>query len=134
MFRALACVVALSVMSWARAVSGQAPAAGTGVIAGRVTDQATGHPLGNVRVRATSPASSEGRSAYTDARGRYKMAELPDGPYFVTVTKAAYLFAAYGAPRPLEPGLSIDVLSKRPLLDIDFRLLRGGAIVGTVSD
>jgi hypothetical protein len=103
MFRALSCLVAVLTLAWGHAATAQpAATAGSAVIQGRVTDQSTGRPLGNVRVHAASTALPDGRTTYTGPRGEYALTALPAGHYTVTAIKATYLTAAYGQPRPLE--------------------------------
>jgi hypothetical protein len=135
MFRALSCLVAVLTLAWGHAATAQpAATAGSAVIQGRVTDQSTGRPLGNVRVHAASTALPDGRTTYTGPRGEYALTALPAGHYTVTAIKATYLTAAYGQPRPLELGSTIDVSAQPSVGGIDFRLVRAGIIAGRVTD
>ena len=64
-----------------------APAAAqTGVIAGRVIDRATGAAIGNARVEAYL-VPGRGKSATTDAEGRFRLADLVPGSYSVVVSR-----------------------------------------------
>ena len=62
------------------------PAPVTGAVSGRVLDAATGQDLQHAEV------SVEGTSwrALTDARGRYRIAEVPAGKYTVTARRIGY--------------------------------------------
>src|SRR6478736_4671920 len=66
-----------------------APAAGTGVIRGRVVRADTGEPLRRVQVRVDewSTADHSGPAAtMTDAQGRYELTQLPPGRYQLKAT------------------------------------------------
>ena len=111
-----------------------ARATGTAVIKGRVVEAANGQPVRRARVHAGSTALRDGRTAYTDAVGRYELKALPSGHYTVTAFKPAYVTAAYGQPRPLDLGTSIDVPDAKTVDHIDFGLVRAGVIAGRITD
>src|SRR5471030_1205411 len=152
MYRALCCLVAVISVAWAWPVSAQprptqlapdpsrpardnaARATGTAVIRGRVVEAANGQPVRKARVHAGSTALRDGRTAYTDADGRYELKALPTGHYTVTAFKPTYVTAAYGQPRPLELGTSIDVPDAKTVDHIDFGLVRAGVIAGRITD
>jgi protocatechuate 3,4-dioxygenase beta subunit len=107
---------------------------GTAVIRGRVAEAASNQPVRRVRVHAESTALRDGRTAYTDADGRYELKALPAGHYTVTAFKPTYVAAAYGQPRPLELGTSIDVSDAQTIDHIDLGLVRAGVIAGKITD
>jgi hypothetical protein len=145
MSRAFVCLVAVLSLAWARPAPAQAPASqpardravvqsGTAVIKGRVTEAASDQPVRRVRVHATSTALRDGRTAYSDADGRYELNALPAGHYTVTAFKPTYVNAAYGQSRPLELGSSIDIRDGQTRDHIDFGLVRAGVVAGKITD
>ncbi len=80
---ALLLTVVLSICSASQALAGT-----TGVIAGTVTDSASGKPLADVRVTAASP-SGTGTST-TDSRGFYNIPNLLPDTYIVSFQHANY--------------------------------------------
>jgi hypothetical protein len=64
MFRALSCFLTVLMLASVCHAHAQTPVEMTGsaAIRGRVIDQATGRPLGNVRVHAASTALPDGRT------------------------------------------------------------------------
>src|ERR1700733_3661495 len=112
MSRALVCLVAVLSLTSADAALAQArptqlapdpsrPArdnavqTGTALIKGRVVEAANGQPVRKARVHAGSTALRDGRTAYTDADGRYELKAMPPGHYTVTAFKPAYVSAAF---------------------------------------
>src|SRR5687768_3688330 len=74
------------------------PHTGTSRIRGRVVAAQTGQPLGRAQVAVAGPAG-QGR-ATTDAAGRYELAGLLAGTYFVNVQRPGYVGLQYGQRRP----------------------------------
>jgi len=145
MSRALVCLVAVLSLAWARSAPAQASSSqpardsvvvhsGTAVIKGRVVEAAGNQPIRRARVHAASTALRDGRTAYTDADGRYELNALPAGRYTVTAFKPAYLNAEYGQRRPLELGSSIEIPDGQTRDHIDFELVRTGVVAGTITD
>lgn len=71
-------------------VSAVAAAQGTSVITGTVTDAATGKPVPDVVVTATSPALQGEEISVTDATGVYRFASLPAGVFTLRLEKESY--------------------------------------------
>jgi outer membrane receptor protein involved in Fe transport len=67
-----------------------AVAQSTSSITGVVTDGATGKPVVGAQVTATSPAAPGARTAVTDARGVFTIANLPAGQYQLTSAMEGY--------------------------------------------
>jgi outer membrane receptor protein involved in Fe transport len=71
-------------------VSSMALAQGTSTITGTVTDAATGKPVPDVVVTATSPALQGEQIVVTDSSGLYRLAQLPAGVYTLKLEKESY--------------------------------------------
>lgn len=71
-------------------VSALAAAQGSSVITGTVTDAATGKPVPDVVVTATSPAMQGEEIVVTDATGLYRFSSLPPGVYLLRLEKESY--------------------------------------------
>ncbi|GMU61059.1 MAG: hypothetical protein AMXMBFR34_28220 [Myxococcaceae bacterium] len=82
MFRATVVTFAL--------VSSLAFALGNSVITGTVTDAATGKPVPDVVVTATSPALQGEEIVVTDSAGLYRLAQLPAGTFTLRLEKESY--------------------------------------------
>lgn len=80
-----ACLVVC--VSAARLVHAQQGAA---VLAGTVTDVASGAPLADAVVTVTSPALQAEEIAVTDAQGAYRIQSLPPGIYTLRIDREAY--------------------------------------------
>ncbi len=65
-------------------------AQGTSVITGTVLDAATGKPVPDVVVTATSPARQGEELVVTDSTGLYRFTQLPAGVYALRLEKEAY--------------------------------------------
>jgi hypothetical protein len=113
------------------------PAAGTGVIRGRVVRADTGEPLRRVQVRIDewSAKDQSGPTAtMTDAEGRYELNQLPAGSYHLKATRGGYVEAAYGQRRPFERGRPVEIADGAVVQNIDFALAPGGVVTGRVVD
>lgn len=71
-------------------VSSLALAQGTSTITGTVTDAATGKPVPDVVVTATSPALQGEQIVVTDSAGLYRLAQLPAGVYLLKLEKESF--------------------------------------------
>src|SRR5262249_12301186 len=60
-----------------------------GIITGMVNDQ-TGAVLPGVTVEAKHQEKGFSRNAVTDASGKFRMAQLPPGPYTITATLSGF--------------------------------------------
>ena len=107
---------------------------GTAQISGRVVAADTGAPVKRARIMAT-PREFRGQfSAMTDERGSYEIAELPEGRYTVTASKAGFVTLSYGQRRPRQPSIPVQVQQGEDLRRVDFNLPRGSVITGRVLD
>jgi hypothetical protein len=113
-------------------------------IAGRVTDELDGSPVGDVPVwaLAAEPGGFDIFGQRTDASGRYELANLPSGGYlleFAGDQMGVYLAEVYDDVRrsPWTWDTEVDpavvwVEANRPATVIDVELEPGGAIAGRV--
>jgi protocatechuate 3,4-dioxygenase beta subunit len=105
--------------------------AGTGTVRGRIVSAATGDPLHRVQVTLSGGAQTV-RPAVTDTRGDYQIPDVPAGSYTVTARRLGYLTAQYG--QRGERGRPVVIASGEVVPRIDFSLVRGATIAGTISD
>jgi 5-hydroxyisourate hydrolase-like protein (transthyretin family) len=97
-----------------------------GAISGRVTDATTGAPLSSVFVDANHEGGLIGRSAFTDADGRFTLTTLPVGAYSVGVGLSGYIGQAYPT--------TVVVTTTATTSGVNFALSRVGTIAGRISD
>lgn len=107
---------------------------GTAQLSGRVLDAETNKPLRRATVRAFTPELREGRSASTDAQGRWTLRSLPAGKYTITVTKGGFVTLNYGQRRPFEAGQQVDLAAGQTVEKLEVALPRGGVITGRIED
>ena len=112
--------------------SGQSTPAGK--IAGTVLAADTGKAVKRARVFASAVELPGGRAALTDDSGAFELNDLPAGRYSITVSKNGFIALSYGQRRPLQAGTPLQLADGQQLKGVDFRLPRGGAIAGRISD
>ncbi len=71
----------------------------SGTITGKVTDAASGRPLENAQVQGQAPGG-QAFGAITNAEGVYRLVNLPDGVYAVTVRSIGYAQRMFAGIRP----------------------------------
>lgn len=111
-----------------------------GSLGGTVRDQLSLQPLEGFRVSVYSSDGYYFGDSYTDAGGNYRRPGLPDGDYYAVVyrsSNSAYLSEIYDGIDCLScpvvtSGTSISVSIENGRNGIDFTLLKGGRIDGTV--
>jgi hypothetical protein len=113
----------------------QAPV-GTGVIAGRLTSADQGRPVRKAQVKLVALSPKQTRNTVTDAAGGFAFTNLPAGEYTLSASKPGYLDSVFGALRPglTMPGVVLQLGVGQKLDDVVFRIPRGGAIGGIVTD
>jgi hypothetical protein len=134
--RAILAAVALGlVCADARAQVQVEPAPmGTGVVSGRVTVASSGAPLRHAQVMLNATDAPVRRTTTTDGEGRYRIAALPAGRYFLTANKAGYVSGQYGQRRPSEPGTALQLSDGQSMTGVNVALPRGSVIAGRVTD
>ena len=115
-----------------------------GAFSGTVTEAATGDPIVSMRVEVWSSGGSYLGSDYTDAAGVYTADRLAAGSYFaIAGDYYTYVNELYddlpcpgGAPYGCDPttGTPIAVELNATTSDIDFEIVRKGAISGLITD
>lgn len=135
--RALAALLlALSFAAHARAQQATpTPAKDPASLSGRVTS--AGRPAREVPV-VLMPADwyvqrEPVAKGVTDEEGRYKLSNVPPGRYHLTAVSPGYIFAEGGA-NEWQQGKVVNVSAGDELKDLDFTLVRGGAVTGRVTD
>jgi hypothetical protein len=94
-------------------------------VSGRVVAAATGVPLPRAAVVLRRDTLRDVRTATTDGQGRYEFDDVPAGRYDLSASKTGYVQTEYGQARTLQANQQEQ---------IDFRLIRAGAISGRVTD
>ena len=115
----------------------QAPVAtGTAVVTGTVLGGPDGSdPARKARVMLNSvDGRVPGQTVATGDDGAFEFRNVPGGRYTITVQKAGYLNAAYGATRPGRAGTPVSVADGASISGLAIRLFRGAAISGIVRD
>jgi len=108
---------------------------GAAVIRGRVFAADTGKALRRARISVSAPElGGNGKTASTNADGRYEIKDLPAGRYTLTVTRSGYVQLRYGQRRPFESGKTLQVADRQLIENVDFTLPRVGVISGRVYD
>ncbi len=113
-----------------------------GRVSGRVTDVATGLPLANVQVRVYNAGGTRVTSVNTNSSGVYATSTgLSAGTYYArTSNTLGYIEELYndiscpGGVCTVTTGAPISVTAGSTTTGIDFGLLSGGRISGTVTD
>jgi hypothetical protein len=107
---------------------------GTAVVTGRVTVTGSGAPLRHAQVMLNGSELPVRRTTTTDGEGRYRIADLPGGRYFLTANKAGYVSLQYGQRRATEPGTALTLSDGQSMAGVNLALPRGGVIAGRVTD
>lgn len=122
-------IAGVTVGGHAQSSSSKEPAAS---ISGKVTVQGEGVPGVVITLRADENPGSRGLTNHrgvTDAKGEYRIANVPPGKYAVIPASAAFVGEDE---RNRERTLLID--KAETIEDVDFSLIRGGVITGRVVD
>src|SRR5262249_57902090 len=82
---------------------------GTASVRGRVVAEGTNVPVPRVEIRVSTSENPAGKTAETDANGRYEVTGLAAGRYTVAASKPRYIRTAYGQTRPNGLGQPVDV-------------------------
>jgi hypothetical protein len=112
------------------------PPQGTSAIGGTVVASDTGRPVRYARVSIVGVETRIGRTATTDAQGRFNVPGLNPGLYTLTASKPGMLDVIFGQKRPGSgrPGTPIQINANQRLDNVAMRMARGGVITGTIID
>src|SRR5688572_25746603 len=134
MFRPVALVRCLLIVTVFAAATGAAQTSATARVTGRVVDAVTGEPIAGARVSLVwagaqrPPLPHRPTIANTNADGVFLIGDVPAGRWRMTVEKTGYYLAGGVARAPV-----IDVAAARVAVP-DIRLDRGGTISGRLTD
>jgi protocatechuate 3,4-dioxygenase beta subunit len=112
-------------------------------IEGRVVNALTGAPLKKtlVWVEPFSPSRGvnheptvTGPSTVTDAQGRFRLAEVEAGSYFLSARRTGYLNQGYGAEEPDVVGPPVKLAAGDRLGDVTLKLTPQALLYGKVTD
>jgi hypothetical protein len=119
-----------------RDAQAQPPVAGTGVIAGTVSDADTGRPLRRVRITLEDDTRRPAAYGVTDEQGRFTLSHLRAGIYTLTAARSGFLDVIYGQRRPGSgrAGTPIQLGDGQRIDKLVLALPRGGVISGVVTD
>ena len=114
----------------------------SGVIRGRVVTAEGESPLARATVTlfsADGRGNERPRTVRTDSRGEYELENLEAGKYYLHATRNGYLRQGYGSKTSSgsgrrQRGTPLSLTSGQILDSIDFKLIRGGVVAGTVVD
>jgi hypothetical protein len=111
--------------NWPQTSTGAKSDKRAGVISGRLTDT-TGQPLVNavVYVSSVAFAGRESHNTSTDEQGRFRVADLPRGVYYVTLNTPGYVL----------PDEETGRRTYRAGDTVNLTLAKGGVITGTVMN
>lgn len=101
------------------------------IIAGRVTEAASGTGLGNLAVAAYNPDGSLHVSTVTEADGRYSLAVAPNA-YRIAAFDPAYAYATefHPAESDFDSATAIHTVAGQQVTGIDLTLPRAGRVIG----
>ena len=116
------------------------PSPKNGTIKGRVVAAESGLGLSKATITLLSQGGERGepRIVKTNENGQYEVSGVKPGRYSVRASRSGYVMQLYGQKSPdafsETTGTLLYVREDETLSEIDFRLLRGGAIEGRVVD
>ena len=111
------------------------PAAGTAVIAGRITAADTGRPVSGVTLSLMSwQVMRVPKTTTSDAAGRFEFTGLVAGSYLLESRPERYLRTSFGQVVSPDSGRPIVVKDGERFTGADIALLRPGAIDGHIVD
>ncbi|MGH9937428.1 MAG: carboxypeptidase regulatory-like domain-containing protein, partial [Blastocatellia bacterium] len=113
-------------------ISGRVTIAGKAAANAKVTVTESDPGEGNPVVMAQGGASRDVYNTITDADGRYRVFNLPDGKYEVRALLGSCVREKPSSNESLVESVSLDAGESRE--NVDFALVRGGVITGRVTD
>lgn len=133
---ALAVIAAIAVPPRAQTPPPATPAAGKGIITGRVLDAERGSAVAGATVVLSVSGQASGRASriMTDEQGRFFFRDLAKGSYSLVATKPGFAPGAHGRRRPAGPQLNVELREDERRGDITISLWRYGVVSGRVID
>jgi hypothetical protein len=109
---------------------------GTGLVAGRVIDPASGAgvPSAIVWFQIDVVLRPDSPRVMTDADGRFVFVNVPAGRYILHAQKFGYSRGYFGQKDVMDPGTELDVADKQIMSDVAVPIWKHAAIGGTVTD
>jgi hypothetical protein len=125
----------LSTLAIAIAIGGVASAqqaATEGVVAGRVVEAGSNHPIAGAQVRALGPSGTF--ETTTDAEGRYEIESIPPDAYTVAARANGFVDSHFGQSAGASLGLGAEVVVRggQVTAGIDLALQLAGQISGRI--
>ncbi len=115
--------------------SQQVPELPKGSVKGHVYSLDTGQPLKRASLTLrSSRRRDEPLMTMTDALGTFEFKNVEPDTYYLSCARTGYMQTNYGQKSPMLPPTPLSVRPGQDLKDIDFQLIRGGVISGTVLD
>ena len=115
------------------AVQDKAPT--TAAISGTVTNSATGEFLGKVELRVLPVGGSlQVATTSSDARGNFRLVDVPAGNYRLEAVRNGFLDSEYGARHPGGAGSVIALAAAEDLSGFQLKMTPASVIAGTVRD
>lgn len=104
-------------------------------VSGMVVRKGSNEPIHFAYITLTSHGDEQKSLHGTTAdNGRFTFKDVPPGDYRVTVSHNGYVTEAYGARRPMDPGVPLTLSSGKHVDDLVFRMIPAGIITGHVRD
>ena len=106
-----------------------------GTISGTITDSGSGAGIQGATVMAYSTATGYLLNySYTDSTGVYRIAGLATGDYKLRFSASGYVTQWYNGQADRSAAASVMVAAPNAVAGIDAALVKGGSIIGTVTD
>jgi len=104
-------------------------------VAGMVVRKGSNEPIHFARITLTSDGDEQKSLHGTTAPdGRFTFNDVSAGDYRLTVTRNGYVSEAYGARRPMDPGVPLTLSPGKHVDDLIFRMVPAAIITGRVRD
>jgi hypothetical protein len=104
-------------------------------VAGMVVRKGSNEPIHFARITLTSDGDAQKNlHGTTAADGRFTFKDVSPGDYRIAVTHNGYVSEAYGARRPMDPGLPLTLSYGKHVDDLIFRMTPAAIITGHVRD
>ena len=104
-------------------------------VAGMVVRKGSNEPIHFAHITLMSDGDEQKSLHGTTADdGRFTFKDVPPGDYRVTVSHNGFVTEAYGARRPMDPGVPLTLSSGKHVDDLVFRMIPAAIITGRVRD